>query len=82
MCMDKDGLRHITSVVILKKLISDPNVKRKQKHQYRRLLNQMKDARNLINLIAVINVLKLIVEYQQWGQKENASVLERKQIRK
>ena len=42
---------------VLKKLITDPNVKEKQKAKYRDLLKQMKDMRNLINLVAVINVL-------------------------
>ena len=41
----------------------------------------MKDGRNLINLLAVINVLKEISDYQEWGQREKASAFERKYAR-
>ena len=42
------------------------------------MIKQMKDMRNLINLVAVINVLTYIAEYRKWGQKEKASAFERK----
>ena len=64
------------------KLIQDPNVKEKQKAKYRELLKKMKDFRNVINLIAVINVFGIIADYQRWGQKEKASAFERKYARK
>ena len=38
----------------------------------------MKDGRNLINLIAAVNVLAIISDYQKWGQLEKASAFERK----
>ena len=38
----------------------------------------MKDFGNVINLIAVINVLEIIAIYQKWGQREKASAFERK----
>jgi len=52
------------TVALLVKLIKDPNVKPKQKAIYKKLLGQMKDGRNLKNLIAVISVLKEIANYQ------------------
>ena len=50
---------------LLVKLIADASVKEKQKRKYRSLLNKMKDCRNIVNLIAVIGVLKKIAEYQK-----------------
>ena len=38
--------------------------------------------RNLINLVAVINVLEYIAKYQKWCQKEKASAFERKIARR
>ena len=76
----RDDFEPIAALLV--KLINDANVKEKQKSKYRILLNKMKDCRNIINLIAVIGVLKIIAQYQKWGQLEEASVFERKYAKK
>ena len=43
-----------------------------------RLFKHMKDGRNIINLIATVNLLEIISDYQKWGQLEKASAFERK----
>ena len=50
--------------MVATKLINDSNVKEKQKAKYRELVKKMKDFRNVINLIAVINMLGEIAAYQ------------------
>ena len=76
----RDDFEPIAALLV--KLINDANVKEKQKSKYRILLNKMKDCRNIINLIAVIGVLKIIAQYQKWGQLEKASAFERKYAKK
>ena len=61
----RDDYEPIVKVGI--QLINNPNVKPKQKAKYSELVKKMKDFRNVINLIAVINVLEIISAYQKWG---------------
>ena len=42
------------------------------------LFRHMTDGRILLNFMAAINVLKIISDYQKWGQREKASAFERK----
>ena len=56
-----------------KKLKDDSTVKPKKRSMIDRLLKHMKDGRNIINLIATVNVLEIISDYQKWGQLEKAS---------
>ena len=63
---------------LAKKLKDDSTVKPKKRSMMDRLFKHMKDCRNIINLIATVNVLEIISDYQKWGQLEKASVFERK----
>ena len=63
---------------LAKKLKDDSTVKPKKRSMMNRLFKHMKDGRNIINLIATVNVLAIISDYQKWGQLEKASAFERK----
>ena len=65
-------------LALAQKLKDDSTVKPKKRAMMSQLYNKMKDGRNIINLIAAVNVLEIISEYQKWGQLEKASAFERK----
>ena len=63
---------------LAKKLKNDSTVKPKKKAMMETLFRHMTDGRILLNFMAAINVLKIISDYQKWGQREKASAFERK----
>jgi len=60
------------------KLKDDSTVKPKKRAMMSQLYMKIKDGRNIINLIATVNVLDIISEYQKWGQLDKASGFEQK----
>lgn len=59
-------------------LRNDTSVKPKMRAKLRNLYNRCRDQRNLLNLVALSNVVQEIAKYQKWAQKEKASAFERK----
>ena len=63
---------------LAKRLKDDTTVAAKKKDMMKKLYKHMKDGRVLMNLMAAINVLEIISDYQKWGQREKACAFERK----
>ena len=66
---------------LAKRLKDDTTVAAKKKDMMKKLYKHMKDGRVLMNLMATINVLEIISDYQKWGQREKACAFERKMAR-
>ena len=69
------------TLTVTGRLKDDSSVKAKRRATFQQLYKKMRDMRNYMNLISLIAFLKIVADYQLWGQREKVSAFERKRAR-